>query len=156
LNLTLRQITGRIFRPDILKDRLRPHPEIAIADFEEVAPAAFPLHQAPAVLQSAEKRVRSIPPNSGKRPLPYIPQGIMLPELVGVDGSLGINVADADAGAIAPVPTKELPDLLRPLRVLLPFSEVEIHPVGVIIHRQDLGLFSVLAGLKGSGEDQVD
>ena len=62
-NLFVRQIAGRIGRPDIAADRLSPHPEITATDIQPGAGGAAPLDMLFLFLEFAQQRFGSVIPN---------------------------------------------------------------------------------------------
>ena len=100
LDLGIRQIAGRVRRPDIAGDRFGPNPEITGTDVEPAALGAAPFHMPLLLLQFAHEIVGQIGPDFGKWPLSDIAEAEMAPELVGVDLTVPADATNASAGVV--------------------------------------------------------
>src|SRR3990170_2528248 len=83
--LLVAEVAGGVGGPYIPIDRLRPDPEVAPAELLVAAEATAPGQVFPPLPQGLEEGLGGVLPYLGEGPLLYITQGIVPPELVGVD-----------------------------------------------------------------------
>src|SRR3990172_11155242 len=104
--LLVAEVGGGVGGPYIAMDRLRPDPEVAPAELLVAAEATAPGQVFPPLPQGLEEGLGRVFPYLGEGPLPDIAQGIVPPELVGVDPSPLIYGPHAPPPAVSPPPPK--------------------------------------------------
>src|SRR6056297_131579 len=114
----IRQIAGRIRRPNISGYGFGPNPEVAAADIQPPAVGAPAGNIGFFVLELFHQRVRQVGPDLGERPCAHIAETPVPPELVRIYLAVPADTADAPSGIVAFVHAEQLKDLLCPLTVL--------------------------------------
>lgn len=132
--------------------------EAAAADVQEAAVGAFAFEFLGAVAQGGQCAVGRIAPDFAEGAVFHVAECERLPELIGVDVALGINVADAATTAVgsATVPFEEIQHFLGAVRVLSEHAEVQVGTIGGLIDGEDFAGFASVVPLLGAVDDLID
>jgi hypothetical protein len=142
------EITLRVGGERIAVDGESTEPRRPAADIPILA-AGTPTGQVPlAFSQATEQRVRVVLPDRTERPVTDVPVAVALPELCEVDVALVVDVGDAFAGGVAPVPSQVLVDPLGGDVAQVPACVLdEIRRIGVVPDEERLDLRTPLVVL---------
>ena len=93
---------------------------------------------AQAIAQSKYRGMLGLCPDSAERLIRDVAQSQRLPELIGMDISLRVDIADTNAGAVraTTIPLQQLPRFARALRILAEHAEIKIGAIRRLIDRQ--------------------
>ena len=95
---------------------------------------ATSLHIRLLVLHLVQQLDTGIIPDFGERTLEHVAEGMIAPELVGMNLAVPRNTADAAPGAVPLIELKQLEHFLGAFRVFLLHAHPDVGAIGMVVH----------------------
>ena len=107
------------------------------------------------LLELLHERIAQVGPDLAEGPLAHVSEGPVPPELVGVNLPVPTHAPDPLARAVPLVHPQEFQHLPGPVGVLFQKAQVQIDPVGVVVHRENFLGFAAIVQVLCPDDDEV-